>query len=129
MQADFRIIADCSNNLIDLQIGGFYSQSDVMRFSAAYDDALTRLDCGPNEHLTLVDMRGMQIQPQTSVGAFRDILSDPHKRSRRLAFVVATSLSRMQIKRAAEGRDARYFTEIEAARAWLLDEDESEVPS
>ena len=68
------------------------------------------LRCRQNEHLTLVDIREMDIQAQDSVVAFQRVLTDPSKTSKRLAFVVARSLARMQIKRAADSRDARYFS-------------------
>lgn len=107
-------------DLVRITLAGFFTPADVTRFVAERDAAHNRLRCGPNQHLTLVDMRAMHIQSQDSVDAFQRVLGDPRTVSRRLAFVVARSLSRLQIKRAAANREAAYFTEIDEAEAWLL---------
>jgi hypothetical protein len=62
----------------------------------------------------------MKIQSQDSVESFKHVLNNPKFASRRLAIVVAQSLARMQIKRAASEREAQYFDSIEGAEAWLL---------
>ena len=46
------------------------------------------LGCAPNAHLTLNDIRGMNVQAQDIVDAFQEMLAAPEYRSRRLAFVV-----------------------------------------
>jgi len=61
----------------------------------------------------------MQIQSQETVTAFQQVLGDPRQASRRLAFVVARSLARLQIRRAASERQASYFTSVEEAEAWV----------
>ncbi len=106
-------------SLVWITIGGFFELHDIERFAAARDAEHRRLRCGPNQHLTLVDMRQMQIQKQGSVEAFTRLLGDPSFISRRLAFVVSVGLARSQIQRAAAGRDARFFSSMEDAEAWL----------
>ncbi len=86
------------------------------------DRAHQLLRCLPNQHITLVDMRGMVIQSQDSVDRFQAILGNPAIKSRRIAFVVARSLARMQVKRAAASSNAAYFMEMDEATAWLLEE-------
>lgn len=106
-------------DLVRIALAGFFTPDDVACFVGARDAAHRRLRCAANAHSTLVDMRAMEIQAQETVAAFQQVLSDPRTRSRRLAFVVARSLARMQIRRAADARDAAYFTTIEEAEAWL----------
>ncbi|WP_157105610.1 hypothetical protein [Sphingomonas sp. TDK1] len=108
--------------MVTIVMTGFFSPEDIARFVAARDAAHTLLRCGPNEHLTLVDIRGMRIQSQESVELFRSVLKNPRVQSRRLAIVVAQSLARMQIKRAASDRDPAYFTEPAEAEAWLVED-------
>lgn len=106
-------------DLVRITLAGFFTPDDVARFVAGRDAAHRQLRCAANAHNTLVDMRAMEIQAQETVAAFQQVLADPRTRSRRLAFVVARSLARMQIRRAADARDAAYFTTIEEAEAWL----------
>ena len=106
-------------DLVRITLTGFFTSDDVARFVAARDAAHRQLRCAANAHDTLVDMRKMEIQAQETVTAFQQVLADPRTRSRRLAFVVARSLARMQIKRAADTRTAAYFTTIDEAEAWL----------
>ena len=70
-----------------------------------------KLSCPANAHLTLNDIRGMDIQSHDIVDAFREMLAAPEYRSRRLAFVVANTLARSQVIRALESRTARWFTD------------------
>ncbi len=111
---------DPARDLVRITLTGFFSPDDVDRFVAARDAAHRQLRCAPNAHVTIVDMRAMQIQAQETVAAFQQVLSDPRMVSRRLAFVVARSLSRLQIKRAAAERAAEYFTSLEEAECWVL---------
>ena len=107
-------------------LAGFFEAADVERVVAARNAAHERLTCGPNEHVTLVDVRDMKIQPQEIVQAFGAVLAGPRYRSRKLAFVFSQSLARMQLMRASEGRDARMFTDIDEAETWLLAADDAE---
>lgn len=109
MQPNFSIKVELDRNLVRIWLGGFFGPDDVTEFVKARDRAHQQLRCGANEHITLVDIRDMAIQPQETVAAFRQALSNPAMASRRLAFVTARSLSQMQIKRAASSRDAAYF--------------------
>ena len=120
MDAHFTIDVDHHNHVVRMRLSGFFAEADVERLTIARDAAHRTLRCGPNQHLTLVDMREMMIQSQDSVIAFSALLANRAQRSRKLAFVVASSLARSQIKRAAAGREAGYFTCPVEARAWLL---------
>jgi len=130
MGAIFRITVDPSTHMVRQYLAGFFEAADVERFVEARNAAHEQLTCGPNEHVTLVDVRDMKIQPQDIVQAFGSVLADPRYRSRKLAFVFALSLARMQLLRAAAGRNARLFNNEEDAQAWLLSEnDEAENPA
>ena len=117
---DFTVETDVKNSLIRIAMHGFFGPDDIARFIAERAKAHARLTCGPNEHLTLNDLRGMKIQSQQAVTDFRAILADPAYRSRRLAFVVSETLARSQLMRALGGRDARCFSSVFLAEAWLL---------
>jgi len=120
MQAAFSITVDVPRSLVRIHMSGFFASGDISRFVDARDQAHNLLKCRPNEHLTLVDIRDMDIQAQDSVARFQIVLANTSKVSKRIAFIVAQSLSRMQIKRAAHNRDAGYFSDISEAELWLL---------
>lgn len=102
-------------------MSGFFTLEDIDAFLAARRRAHAELACGPNEHLTLNDLREMKIQSSESVAAFREMLAAPEYRSRRLALVVASTLAQSQLMRALDGREARCFDDPAAAEAWLLE--------
>lgn len=120
MTPQYKIIVDPALNLMRIWIAGFFKPDDVARFVADRNAAYKQLRCRPNEHLTLVDIREIAIQPQDAVAAFEKALHTPGIYSRRIAIVTRTSLSRSQVKRAAHGRDIAYFDDIDAAEAWVL---------
>ncbi|MFM9828842.1 MAG: hypothetical protein ACKVOB_08885 [Sphingomonas sp.] len=120
MTPSYSFDVDVRRSLVRITLGGFFTQSDIEGFLAARAKAHTELRCGPNEHLTLTDVRGMKIQMQEMVGAWGQVLAAPDYRSRRLAFVQGNSLTRLQLRRAAASRDVRYFDDIGKAEAWLL---------
>lgn len=121
MPSKFFIAADPLLDLIQIDMSGFFDEADIAAFELARNDAHRQLRCGPNEHLTLVDIRCMLIQSQESVVGFKRILENPIYRSKRIAIVVSRTLARMQIQRAAANRDVRYFSEdTSVAREWLL---------
>ncbi len=106
-----------------ITMSGFFDPAHIHRFANARDEAHRSLRSRPNQHVTLVDIREMQIQSQDSVTAFQRLLGDPASRSRKIAFVVTRSLARMQLKRAVADRSAGYFDEnIDAAERWLLED-------
>ena len=106
MRAKFDISVNVERSLVRMTMSGFFSSEDIAQFVIARDEVHHMLQCRPNQHLTLVDIREMDIQAQDCVVAFQRVLADPSKVSKRLAFVVARSLARMQIQRAADSRDA-----------------------
>lgn len=123
MSANFSFDVDVRRNLVVITLGGFFSRPDVDAFLAAREVAHARLRCGPNEHVTLADVRAMRIQAQDIVAAWGDVLAGAVYRSRKLAFVQASSLARLQLKRAAALRDVRYFTSMAEAETWLFEEE------
>lgn len=121
MPAHFSIDVDASLHLVRMKMEGFFAPQDIARFVEARDLAHQQLRSLPNEHVTLVDITGMDIQSQDAVTEFQRVLSSPATASRRIAFVVALSLARGQIRRAARGRTAEFFATTEEAERWLLE--------
>lgn len=122
MSAEFSFHVDPARQLVRITMGGFFSKQDIQRFALAQDEAYARLTCSRNQHVTMVDIRAMQIQAQDSVAAFQMRMSNPKVAAKRIAFVVSKSLTRMQIKRATSNLNAQLFSSYGDAEAWLFED-------
>ncbi len=129
MEPYFDIDVDVPRHLVLIRMGGFFGPEAIERFTRARNAAHARLQCGPHEHMTLNDVSGMSIQSQEMVTAFQRLLADPTHRSRKLAFVHASTLARMQLQRAASSRHVAYFRTAAQAEAWLFSEDDAALPA
>jgi hypothetical protein len=127
MDASFSFQIDRSRDLVRIKMAGLFTPADIAAFLEGRAKAHAQLGCAPNRHITLNDVREMKIQSQEIVAAFREMLSDPAYRSRRLAFVAAPTLARGQLLRALQEREARCFDSLETAEAWLFAEERSEA--
>jgi hypothetical protein len=126
MDGTFELSVDPERDLLRTRLAGFFDHMVMQRYKTARTLALRQMRCGPNQHLSLIDQRNLKIQSQDIVAAFADIMRDPGGRSRRLAIVVATSLTRMQVLRAAGdriGKDVALFLDVEEAERWLMSQD------
>jgi hypothetical protein len=120
MKAEFSFEVEPARNLVRIRMAGFFRRADIAAFLEARRVAHQKLRCPPNAHVTLNDIRGMDIQSHDIVDAFQAMLAAPEYRSRRLAFVVGYTLARAQAIRALESRSARWFTDPIQAEAWLM---------
>jgi len=120
MPPAYSFAIDPARDLVRIIIAGFFTAPDIAAFARELAAAQRELRCAPNQHVTLVDIRAIDIQAQDSVDAFQRVVGDPATASRRLAFVVGLSLARRQIRRAAEIRGAAFFATPAEAEAWLL---------
>lgn len=128
MAGHFTIGIDSPRNLLRVCMSGFYSVEDVQRYHAAVDEASIALGGPPSRQRMICDVTEMRIQAQDVVAAFQQVMGDPKYRARRVAFVVATSLARMQVQRVAGDRVAQLFDNEADAEAWL-DSSEGEKAS
>ena len=121
LQPQFKFSVDPERHLVRVRIAGFFDDAAISQYVQARNIAHGKLRCGPNQHLSLIDIREMAIQTQDAVVRWRDVLADPIYLSRRIAFVVASTLARMQLQRAIGSRDARFFFDELEAQDWLLE--------
>lgn len=120
MAAKFTFRIDRARGLVRIAMHGFYDVQDVAAFFDARRSAHAELGLPPNQHLTLNDLRGMQIQKQEVIEAFQLGLAVPEEKARRLAIVVDAAMARSQASRAINAADTRYFTDPFEAEAWLF---------
>lgn len=122
---DFTVHVDRPLRLITVTIAGILSAEDVGWIAEEVRAAILSLGADAGRHRTLYDMRGVQVLPQdTTDMALRSLRGGtPEIWARRLAFVATTVLTRRQLRRMAEARPgSSVFDDIDAARAWLLEE-------
>jgi hypothetical protein len=122
MKSSFFIRVDVPHSVVHITMSGFFDTAEIAAFFASCQREFARLRCGPNRHLTLIDMRGFDIQSQDAVEQFRRVVGNSSTAARRLAIVVSKSLARLQIKRITSGRCVAFFTSPEDAMRWLEDE-------
>lgn len=121
--ASFSINLEPSRDLVRICMSGFFGVADVERFQSELLVAHRRLGCGrKGGPLTINDISGMAIQSQDVIARWRGFLTDPAHRSRRLAFMVGSTLARLQLQRVIGGRDAAVFTVADEAEQWLFAE-------
>jgi hypothetical protein len=120
MTAEFSIAPDRMRGLLHVTMGGFFTPDDVAAFRNELEIKLQLLRCSPNAHVMLCDVRCMKIQPQEIVSTFAQIVGNPRYRSRRLAFVTGSSLSRLQARRLTDRDGVSFFQHIELAEQWLF---------
>ena len=120
MNGHFDITIDPARKLLRITLRGFFSAENVGEYLVAKNAALTRLNCRPNQHVTLVDVSASKLQSQDVVRAFQSTIADPRHQSRRIAIVTGSSLARMQVRRLLTRDNAGCFETIEEAEAWLI---------
>lgn len=101
-------------------MSGFFTKPDIEAFVLDLNQKMHQLAMPLNEHLMLCDVRGMKIQTQDIVTSFAGVVGHSKFRSKRLAFVTGSSLSRMQAKRLTTREGVSYFSDIVEAEAWLF---------
>jgi hypothetical protein len=110
--------------LLLYKLSGFFDAQDLRRFQAEIDAAFARLTCPPNTHLSLLNVSECALQSQAVVAGFEQLLARPDRRARRTAFVLETSLARMQVRRLLPARpDTAMFEDEASALAWLRADD------
>ena len=124
MSASYVVTADPDQDLLRITLSGFFDPTEVAGFDRARLAAHAQLRCGPNRHLTLIDVRDLKLQAQAVFEAFRLMIADPATRAHRLAFVAGDAAIRLQVRRIVQRDDVRCFADIATAERWL-----TEVPT
>lgn len=120
MRGWFKIEDEKSSCLIRLTMGGFFDSDTIARMKQQLVRAIATLPCIPNGHVTLCDIREMNIQSQERVDDFSRLVGSSDIRSRRLAFVTAASLARLQARRLTDRDGVEFFSDPAVALEWLL---------
>jgi hypothetical protein len=119
-QAGYQIRIERNTNLISFRLSGFFDDAHLGPFIADRAEAFSAMKCGANRHVCIVDVSEALLQSQQMIERFRPLITSNATRSLRMAFVVKTSLARMQVRRLLQGRNDVIVVECyEEALAWL----------
>jgi hypothetical protein len=125
----FEVETNHSERLIILRMEGVLSIDEAHACAAAKEAAVDRLGPPYDAHSTLLDIRELRLQPQEIFAIFTSFVATTKHKSRRIAIVGGEGTARMQFRRVAERAplrdDMRFFTEVDEARDWLLDDQAS----
>lgn len=126
----FEVRTDHNKRLIYLRMSGVLAVDEALACAAAKEAAVGSLG-PPYVHSTLVDIRGLRLQPQEIFAIFTNFVATTEYKSRKIAIVAGEGTARMQFRRVAERAplrgDMRIFTGASEARAWLSDGAEEPV--
>ncbi|WP_066483578.1 hypothetical protein [Sphingomonas sp. CCH13-B11] len=125
MNGHFSVDVDPARRLIKVKMGGFFSLDDVAGYHDAVHRATARAGGLPSQQRMICDISDMRIQTQDVVDAFRRVMGDPKYRQRKVGFVVASSLARMQLLRVIGSRNAQCFATEAEAEDWVFQVEDS----
>lgn len=114
----FTMLLD-ADGVIDVVVWGFWSRGEVAKFfePLAAIHATSRRRYGAVRQMIVLKT----VQSPIVALDYRAAAIAMKQSGDRTAVVVATMLSKLQIRRLGEGRaDFRVFTDVDTARAWLL---------
>lgn len=123
----YSITVDTANKLLRVKLSGFLKPDEVKAFGNEVQVTVARLGYRSGEHSMLVDTCECSLQAQDVVAAFQRVISNAPIKSRRIAVVTGSSLSRMQTRRILVRDQAAMFDSAADAEHWLLTGDESEM--
>ncbi|WP_288457644.1 hypothetical protein [uncultured Sphingomonas sp.] len=111
---------DADDGIFTITLAGLWTMETVDRYVAATQALRAAAPPGVTAERTLVDLR----QAQLHVREVAEALSVSMRRGaddiRRTAVVVRSALDALQARRISPARETRSFTDIAAARAWLI---------
>jgi len=120
MEPKFEIDIDAERRMLRVRIGGFFTVADVEAYADANRRATLLLGGLPSTQRVLCEIVGIEIQSGPAAEAFSRFLNNPKMRDRKAAFVLKSSLARIQLRRVLGDRKAPCFETAEEAEAWLM---------
>lgn len=119
MQGKYQVTAVPPDLMIH-RLSGFFDVRMIQDLARDVGAAFRKLRCGPNEHVSLINVSECALQSQDAFAAFQELLARPEWKGRRVGFVLANPLARMQVRRLIADRpEAEMFETEEAALAWI----------
>jgi hypothetical protein len=117
----YKIELDLANDLVELELEGFWTESEFEKFIAEQHAALNKLQCQIGRHLLLCDLTKFSVVAQdVAARVTKDLNSQGPRDAEWLAIVIGSALLRLQMQRLLTRSNAQIFDDITSAREWLL---------
>ena len=117
---DFDIAIDADRHFMHLVLRGYWDMGMFDAFARAFRKALQDLGRTGGARYALVDARDFAVQSVEIAGKFGALIAESYADAMpRTATLTATTLNKLQADRAGV-QNARYFTDLAAAEAWLF---------
>lgn len=120
----FTIRIDAPRKYVEICLLGLWDDSTATRFERELRyllPALSRGGCPIGQQNTLFDSTGYPVQAQDVSAHLAGMVADKSIRSRRIAVLVSSTLSKLQTRRIAPSYAV--FDDREEAMAWLFEPD------
>ncbi|WP_174292916.1 STAS/SEC14 domain-containing protein [Sphingomonas bacterium] len=119
VEPSFRFDVDHGARLVRVTLRGQHKLSDVEDLTKARTEVLTETHWKSGEFDYLADLRATGVQPMDVAAAARFSLAQMPIKPRRFAVLAPSALTKMQVSRITDHEDLRFFTDEDAALAWL----------
>lgn len=120
LKPQFTILVDERRREVHYHVSGFWSAQDMSRFQSALLQKGKPLYDAREGFSVLGDMSGLAVQDRTMAESMRFLMQEATKLGlRRQAFVITSSLLRLQFERLIEGDTTRIFATKADALHWL----------
>jgi hypothetical protein len=117
----YKITLNIENDLVELELEGFWTESDFQKFIAEQHTALNKLRCQIGKHLLLCDLTKLNVVAQDVAARVATELNSQGPRDAEwLAIVISSALLKLQMQRLLTRSNAQIFDDVTAARQWLL---------
>jgi hypothetical protein len=117
----YKITLDVENDLVELELEGFWTESEFEIFIAEQHAALKKLRCQIGKHLLLCDLTKLNVVAQdVAAQVTTDLNSQGPRDAEWLAIVISSALLKLQMQRLLTRSNAQIFDDVEAAREWLM---------
>ena len=117
----YKIGLDLTNDLVELDLQGFWTESEFDQFIVDERAALNKLQCQIGKHVLLCDLTNLNVVAQ-DVGTriATDLNSQGPRDAEWIAIVINSALLKLQFQRLLTRSNAQIFDEATTAREWLL---------
>jgi hypothetical protein len=117
----YKITVDIENNLVELELEGFWTESEFETFIAEQHTALNKLHCRVGRHLLLCDLTSLNVVAQdVAARVTTDLNSQGPRDAEWIAIVISSALLKLQMQRLLTRSNAQIFDDVAKAREWLL---------
>jgi phage gp46-like protein len=117
----YNINVDVENDLVTIELEGFWTESEFARFITDQNAAHSQLQCRIGQHSLLCDLTKLDvIGKDVAARITTDLNSEGTRDAKWIAIAVGSTLLKLQMQRLLTRSNAQIFDDLNTAREWLL---------